>query len=311
MAFVLVIVAGNPATPLTPGHLAEVERFLDEQALRFASRLGWLHIHKAAQMVLGDKPSLEQMQGLRALLSPDQIDVFVTPHEHRRKKLLIADMDATIVTTETLDELAECAGIKDKISAITERAMRGELDFREALYERVGMLKDLPLIALQQTLNATELSPGAETLLNVMRHAGATCVLVSGGFTFFTSAVAARAGFNFNHGNTLGIKDDKLTGTVEGAILDKQAKLNFLEEYRTKMGIEVTETVALGDGANDLPMLLNAGLGIGYHPKPLLLETLENCIIHTDLTSALYIQGYTEQDIAHARDCHASHAGSA
>lgn len=311
MAFVLVIVAGNPATPLTLGHLAEVERYLDEQALRFAARLGWLHIHKAAQMVLGDKPSPDQLTQLRALLGPDQIDIFITPHEHRRKKLLVADMDATIVTTETLDELATFAGLKDKISAITERAMKGELDFAQALHERVGMLKDLPLSALQQTLDATEFSPGAETLLTVMRHSGATCVLVSGGFTFFTNAVAARAGFNFNHGNTLGIQGDKLSGQVEGSILDKHAKLRFLQDYTAKMNLNPAETIALGDGANDLPMLENAGLGLGYHPKPLLLEKLDNCIVHTDLTSALYIQGYTEQDIGHALEYGHSHSGTA
>lgn len=309
MSFVLVFVAGNPDLPLTPGHLAEVERFLDDASLRFSTKPSWLHIHKAAEIGLGDKPNPEQLAVLKALLDPAQIDVFVTSSEHRRKNLLIADMDATIVTTETLDELAEFAGLKDKISAITARAMAGELDFAEALHARVAMLKDLPVSALQATLDATVYSPGAETLIRVMRHAGATCVLVSGGFTFFTKAVAHHVGFNFNHGNSLGMSDGKLTGEVTGAILDKHAKLRFLQDYSEKMGLEPAQTLAVGDGANDLPMLEAAGLGLGYQPKPLLLERLENCIVHTELTSALYIQGYTWQEIESALHSDTSPAG--
>lgn len=309
MSFVLVFVAGNPGTPLTPGHLAEAERFFDDASLRFSGKAGWLHIHKAAQIALDDKPDPAQFSALKQLFAADQIDVFITPLENRRKKLLIADMDATIVTTETLDELAGFAGLKDKISAITARAMAGELNFTAAIRERVAMLKDLPLSALQKTLDATEYSPGAQTLVRTMRHAGATCVLVSGGFTFFTNAVAHQAGFHYSHGNTLGIAGDRLTGKVEGSILDKHAKLRFLNEYQDRMELEAAQTMAVGDGANDLPMLEAAGIGIGYQPKPLLLERLENCIIHTELTSALYIQGYTWPEIEHALSCESHPAG--
>lgn len=309
MAFVLVFVAGAPERPLTAGHLAEIERFLDDASLRFSTRPVWLRPHQAAEIRVDDKPLPSQLAGLRTLLEPDRIDVFVTTVENRRKKLLVADMDATIVTTETLDELAAYAGLKEEISAITTRAMKGELDFQEALKARVAMLKDLPLRALQDTLDATVYSSGAEALVKVMRHAGATCVLVSGGFTFFTSAVAGQIGFHFHHGNTLGTDGEKLTGSVEGAILDKHAKLNFLQDYSEKMGLDPVQTMAIGDGANDLPMLEAAGLGLGYHPKPLLLENLENCIIHTELTSALYIQGYTWQEIEHALHCDLAPAG--
>lgn len=307
MSFALVIVSGNPENPLNAGHLAELERFLDENTIRFSSQPTWLHIHKAAQMWIGDKPLPEQWAALRAKFAQDEIDVFVTHLEDRRKKLLLADMDATIVTTETLDELAAKAGIGEKIAAITARAMRGELDFRQALNERVGMLKDLPVSTLQETLEETVMSDGAAELVATMSHYGATCVLVSGGFTYFTGAVAAQLGFHHSHGNTFDIHENKLTGQVIPPILDKDAKLRFLIEYRDRMGLSVAETMAMGDGANDLPMLEEAGLGLGYHPKPLLLERLDNCIVHTQLTSALYIQGYSGQEIAHALSCPHTH----
>jgi phosphoserine phosphatase len=297
MSFVLIFVAGNQSKPLNPGHLAEVEHFLDEKSIRFSLRPRWLHIHKAADLKIDDKPTPDQLVALRALLDSEEIDIFITPSEARRKYLLVADMDATIVSGETLDELAAFAGLKHQISTITARAMRGELDFKAALCERVAMLKDLPVSTLQDTLNHLTLSPGAETLVKVMRNNGATCVLVSGGFTFFTGAISARAGFHFHHGNKLKVEDGHLTGDVIPPILDKDAKLNFLMSYREKMVLPREETIAIGDGANDLPMLENAGLGLGYQPKPLLLDALENSIIHSDLVSALYIQGYTWQEI--------------
>lgn len=297
MSFVLVFVAGNPSKPLNPGHLAKVEHFLDEKSIRFSLQPRWLHIHKAADLKLDDKPTPDQLRELKALLAEEDIDIFITPTEARRKFLLVADMDATILVGETLDEIGEFAGLKDRISAITDRAMRGELDFAAALRERVAMLKDLPAGILQETLDRMEFSPGAETLVKVMRHNGATCVLVSGGFTFFTGAVSARAGFHFHHGNKLKVEDGRLSGDVATPILDKDSKLNFLNSYRDKMDLPKEETMAIGDGANDLPMLRNAGLGLGYRPKPLLLDNLENCIVHSDLVSALYIQGYTWQEI--------------
>ena len=297
MSFILVFVAGNPAKPLNPGHLAEIERFLDEQVVRFAPNPRWLHIHKAADIAVDDKLLPAQLSALKDMLAGAEIDVFITSAESRRKRLLIADMDATIVTSETLDELAAAVGLKHEIASITARAMRGELDFHTALKERVGMLKGLSINALHETLSETEFSPGAETLVKVMSAHGATCVLASGGFTFFTRAIAAKAGFQFHHGNTLGIEGDQLTGEVIPPILDKDAKLSFLTQYRNRMGLDILDTMALGDGANDLPMLENAGLGLGFRPKPVVLQSIENCIVHSDLTSALYIQGYTWQEI--------------
>jgi phosphoserine phosphatase len=203
-------------------------------------------------------------------------------------------MDSTIVAGETLDELASHAGIRDKIAPITARAMRGELDFESALRERVSLLEGMDAAALEKTSARIKLNPGAGIFVQFMRSKGAKCILVSGGFTYFTDAFAKYAGFDDHHGNMLQIKDGKLTGQLEGEILDKNKKLSLLETYRQSLNLKIDETMAIGDGANDLPMLQKSGLGIGYKPKPLLLEALPNCIIHGDLTAALYAQGFGE-----------------
>lgn len=200
-------------------------------------------------------------------------------------------MDSTIIAEETLDELAAFAGIKDKIAAITTRAMNGELDFEAALRERVALLKGLPETALQETLDKMVVNPGAQTFIQTMRDSGATCVLVSGGFTFFTSRVANAVGFHSNHGNTLEIENGVLKGTVGLPILDKFAKLSFLKDYAGKLGIGLDETLTIGDGANDLPMLKAAGLGIGYYPKKAVADEVNSVIQFGDFTAALYAQG--------------------
>ncbi len=240
----------------------------------------------------------EILTDIRARADLLKIDMFVVPSANRRKKLLLADMDATIVTGETLDDLAELAGIGEEISAITARAMRGELDFEEALRARVGKLAGFPESLLHEAYNQMTLSGGARTLVRTMANFGAQCVLVSGGFTFFTSRVAERCGFDAHHGNELGVSFDKLSGEVIPPILDKGAKLSYLYKYCSLLGIDVAEAVTVGDGANDLPMLQAAGLGVGYHPKPAVRAGVQNSIIHSDLVSLLYMQGYTSQEIA-------------
>jgi phosphoserine phosphatase len=247
-------------------------------------------------MVINHRPARTELEWLWDLCGRERYDVFITPEHRRRKKLLIADMDATIVTGETLDELAEHASLKGEISTITARAMRGELDFKDALRERVKLLKDLEKQALEATLSRTKLSNGARVFVRTMANAGALCVLVSGGFTFFTGAVAAQAGFHLHHGNLLGMRDDRLTGLVMEPILDKGAKLGLLNHYREKLNIPYDDIVAIGDGANDLPMLQAAGLGIGYHPKPLVKDAIDNCVIWGDMTAALYAQGFRQDD---------------
>jgi len=290
MDFTLTLVASD--TPLKVGHLSTIEHFAEDNGIMITDEPQWLKEHKAADIPLAQCVTLEQMQDLRALMEPNKIDVFCTHTHNRRKHLLMADMDSTIVTSETLDELAAEAGLKDQISAITTKAMRGELDFEGALRKRVSLLEGLSTDALKRTLDDTEISKGAEQLVKTMRDNGAFCALVSGGFTYFTGAIAAKLGFTTHHGNTLNIEKDRLKGTVGQPILGKEAKLNYLKLYCEELELELEETAAIGDGANDLPMLQAAGLGVGYHPKPLLAETLLNCIIHGDLTAMLFIQGY-------------------
>jgi phosphoserine phosphatase len=294
-AYVLVFVSGKKEIPLTEQILSPFRTELP------AHTLNWLHADKAAELHLSTEISSAIFTAIKNAADKNSIDVFLIPAEHRRKKLLLADMDATIVEGETLDDLAAFAGLKDKIAAITARAMRGELDFRQALDQRVQMLEGLSVRALEQTLSAMKINAGAIDTVRVMRKHGAECYLVSGGFTYFTGAIAKACGFNGHHGNVLEIAGDHLTAHLTGKvippILDKDAKLAFLREYTAKCGISAIETMAVGDGANDIPMLLGAGTGVGYHPKPLVKEQIPNVIIHTDLTSLLYIQGYNDQDM--------------
>jgi len=221
------------------------------------------------------------------------VDVCVQPAAARRKRLLVADMDSTIINVECLDELADFAGLKAQISAITERAMRGELAFEGALRERVGMLKGLATEALQQAYDErVRLNPGARTLVRTMAANGARCVLVSGGFTFFTGRVAAAAGFHANRANTLIEADGRLSGLVGEPILGREAKLAALLEEAKALGLPLAKTLAVGDGANDLAMIEAAGLGVAYRAKPIVAAQADAKIDHADLTALLYFQGY-------------------
>lgn len=292
MSFYLVFTAAD----IRPSHLAKIEGFLDKHVIRFSTRPRWLNPHKAAEIRVDDKPLPAQWKALKELLAPDRIDVFVTPAQNRRKRMMIADMDATIVTTETLDELAEHAGLKEQISAITKRAMAGEINFESALNERVGMLKDLRHDVLQKTLDETQLSKGADTLVKVMAANDATCILVSGGFTFFTKVVAQRAGFHFHHGNILHIENDVLTGRVTPPILGKEAKLAYLLDYAEKKSLTAKDVFAIGDGANDLPMLAIAGLGVAFRAKPLVKQSAKQAISTLGLDGVLYLLGLRDRD---------------
>lgn len=290
MSHVLTLVAATEN--LSIAHLEKLETFVESNGIGITGKPVWLDPHIAADLPVENAVTMEQMKALRAFFNDDKVDILCMKTETRKKRLLLADMDSTIVTTETLDELAGKAGIKDKIAAITARAMNGELDFRAALRERVGLLKGLPLSALQETLDETVLCDGAECLVRTMREDGAVCVLVSGGFTFFTGAIAGKAGFHHHHGNSLDDDGAVLLGTVGGDILDKDSKLSYLKSYTQELGLDLNQSLAVGDGANDLPMLAAAGLGIGYRPKPVLAETLLNILQFADLRGVLYAQGY-------------------
>ncbi len=227
-----------------------------------------------------------------AALAGQPVDAIAQVAATRRKSLLLADMDSTIVTTETLDELAAEAGLKERIAAITARAMNGELDFKAALRERVGMLKGLPEAALARTWETTELMPGARALVATMRAAGAHAALVSGGFTFFTGRVAALVGFHEHHANTLIITEGRLEGTVGEPILDKDSKLATLKRLSQGLGLPMERTLTVGDGANDLPMLQAAGLGIAFRAKPAVQAQAHARVNHGDLTALLFAQGF-------------------
>ena len=242
----------------------------------------------------------EEMQAeCEAIFADLKVDWCWQPAEGRRKRLLVADMDSTIINVECLDELADFAGKKDEVAAITERAMRGELEFEGALRERVAMLKGLGLSALQQCYDErVRLNPGAETLVKTMAANGARCVLVSGGFTFFTQRVAKAAGFHTQRANTLIQEGEALAGTVGEPILGREAKLAALKQEAAALGVPLSETLAIGDGANDLAMIEAAGLGLAYRAKPVVAARAHARIDHCDLTAALYFQGYRAEAFA-------------
>jgi phosphoserine phosphatase len=243
----------------------------------------------------------DDLSAVRAALGPaldgQAVDWCVQPLEGRKKRLLIADMDSTIINVECLDELADFAGLKAEISAITERAMRGELPFEGALRERVAMLKGLPISALEETYDQrVRLNPGARTLVRTMAADGARCVLVSGGFNFFTVRVAAEAGFQADRANWLKSEKGELTGEVGEPILGREAKLAALREEAAVHGLALSQTIAIGDGANDLAMIEAAGLGVAYRAKPIVAAQAHARIDHCDLTALLYFQGYQVDD---------------
>lgn len=249
---------------------------------------------------VADAASAKALRGQIAILAANSpIDVCVVPAAHRRKKLLVADMDSTIIEQECIDEMADTLGLKPQIAAITERAMRGELKFEDALRARLGLLAGITETQLSEVYEKRlTLMPGGKVLVATMRANGAHTALVSGGFTFFTSRIAARVGFQDNQANTLEVVDGRLTGHVVGPILGKEAKLAALQAYARQNGIDIAETLAVGDGANDLEMIRAAGLGVAYRAKPIVAAEADAGITHGDLTALLYLQGYRREEFA-------------
>ncbi len=283
MSHIVTLVASLQAGSLTTA-LAGIAREYCE-----GRHLTWLAEGEACEFTVKKIPDIAR---LKMALGDKPIDVLVSRYRGRRKAVLVADMDSTIVTSETLDEIAAQAGIKDRIAEITKRSMNGEIDFATALRERVAMLKGLDISALERTWAATQFSPGARMLVATMRSFGATTALVSGGFTFFTERVAAELGFDLHRANTLLDDGSSLTGEVGEPILDRDTKLATLKELAEKRGVQLAATLAVGDGANDLAMLKEAGLGVAYHAKPIVASEVTNQIEHTDLRSLLFAQGY-------------------
>jgi len=289
MGQILILVASDKNSPLLQDHLDGVSRQLQWHT----SPWKWLGEGKAAELQFNLPSESWSRTAIEKSLEGDRIDCFVIDDDGcRQKKLLISDMDNTMVVGETLDDLAAACNLKDKIAAITERAMAGEIDFQAALRTRVKMLRGLSTEALDQTAREIQYMPGAETLVRVMRENGAFCVLVSGGFTCFTEPVAHYLGFHGHHGNTLQLKDGALSGVVEEPIIDHNTKLEILQKYARSNGIAESGCLAVGDGANDLAMISAAGLGVGYHPKEFLKKRAKNSVVYGDLTALLYLQGY-------------------
>ena len=259
----------------------------------------WLDDHVACD-ILFDGTELDRAELEDALDNtfPDApIDIALQVAATRRKKLLLADMDSTMIEQECLDELADFAGLKDKIAGITERAMAGELSFEPALRERVGLLKGLSESALQATYDERiTFTPGGRELIMTMRANGGHTCLVSGGFTFFTNRVAGVLGFDENHGNILLAEGGKLTGRVRDPILGKEAKLDTLLRLMKDNCLAQADTMAVGDGANDAEMIEAAGMGIAFHPHKILADAADVRIRHGDLTALLYMQGICRKD---------------
>jgi phosphoserine phosphatase len=260
--------------------------------------IDWLAPSRALDIAFAGDPDAVRAS-LRQTVQDDWLlDLNIVPSENRRKRLLVADMDSTIISCECIDELADMAGLKPQVAAVTERAMRGELDFPAALRERVALLKGLPLEALARVYaERVRLNPGARALTATMRAHGAHTLLVSGGFTYFTTRVSEDSGFEEQQGNRL-LDDGKLlTGKVAEPILGREAKLRALEEGVVRFGLALSDTLAVGDGANDLDMIKRAGLGVAYHAKPVVAAAAGSSVARGDLYALLYLQGYRSSEI--------------
>ena len=283
----IVTLLTNPATPVLDRTTVE--------SLRNAWGGGdahWLEPGVAAEFGVETIPAnrWEVWQSLQAL----HIDLAVLPAKGRKKRLLIADMDSTMIQQECIDELAYVAGVGAHVVDITARAMNGELDFEDALRERVGLLRGLPEAVIATVIrDRITLMPGGPELVATMRANGAYAALVSGGFTAFTAQVAATLGFDENRANLLLVQDGKLTGQVAEPILGRAAKVQALEEISARLGISAQDAIAVGDGANDLGMLGLAGAGVALHAKPVVAAQCDIRVNHGDLTALLFLQGYS------------------
>jgi len=284
----------NPVAPSLDSTVVEAARAI----LPGAGAAQWLFEGVAADIPFSNPDDRGAVvKRLREALGDLPVDVVVQPEIGRRKRLFLADMDSTMIGQECIDELADLVGVKARVAAITERAMRGEIEFAPALRERVALLKGLPSSVVDDVLQKRiTLTPGARELVQTMRAHGAYTCLVSGGFTVFTGPVAAMIGFQENRANTLLAEDGKFTGKVAEPILGREAKFDTLVELTESFELDDIDTIAAGDGANDIPMIQAAGLGVAYHAKPAVAAAATARIDHGDLTALLYAQGYKRSE---------------
>lgn len=286
---VLCLIA-NPAEP------ALSQTLVDAVHRQTHGEINWLAQGIACEII--SPRAADPVETARDVLGPQPVDVALVPLANRRKRLLLADMDSTMIEQECIDELADALGLKPQVAEITERAMRGELDFEAALDTRVALLKGLELKVIEAIRRERiTLAPGGRALVQTMKAFGAYTSLVSGGFTLFADYFAERIGFDEAVANVLLFDDsDRLTGTVDKPIVDKHTKRDRLMALSAEKGLAIAQTMAVGDGANDLDMLQAAGLGVAIHAKPVVAEQASVRIDHGDLTALLYLQGYGEDD---------------
>src|SRR5690242_9662715 len=290
-----LIAAPNAAVEAAVAAVAEALAPLGARALGRE----WLAPGIACDLHFSDLDPDQAEAAARTALGPDfaAIDVVAQPIAGRRKRLLVADLESTIIDNEMLDELADCVGLRPQIAEITRRAMNDEIDFAQALRERVALLKGLPERALDDAAARIRLVPGARALVATMRAHGAYAVLVSGGFTRYTSRIRAALGFDRDIGNEIIVENGRLTGTVREPVLAREAKLEALKSIAAERSLALFATLAVGDGANDMAMIDAAGLGVAFHAKPALAARARHRIDHGDLTALLYAQGYRASEI--------------
>ena len=284
----------NPADPALDSTVVDGARAI----LPSPGPAQWLFDEVAVDIPFEGSEDIRAVEArLREARGDLPIDIVVQPRAIRRKKLLLADMDSTMIGQECIDELADFAGLKAHVAGITERAMRGEIEFEPALRERVALLKGMPISVIDEVLKTRiKPTPGGRELVMTMRAHGAYTCLISGGFTVFTGAVAAMLGFQENRANRLKVEDGKLTGEVEQPILGRAAKLATLIELTESFDLDDIDTLAIGDGANDLGMIQHAGFGVAYRAKPTVAAAAAARIDHGDLTALLYAQGYRRDE---------------
>ncbi|MEP9353804.1 phosphoserine phosphatase SerB [Xanthobacter sp. KR7-65] len=295
MAYVATLISNPSAPALTSEAIHDARAVLPgaQDPVVLAAEIA-VDIHFAPELG-ADARALAD--AVRAALGSAPIDVVVQLETGRRKRLFLADMDSTMIGQECIDELADLVGVKAHVAAITERAMRGEIDFEPALRERVALLRGLPAGVVADVLrDRISLTPGGPELVGTMKANGAYAALVSGGFTLFTGEIANRIGFDEHRANTLLIEDERFVGAVAEPILGRDAKLAALVELRDGLHLAPSETMAVGDGANDLAMLQEAGLGVAFHAKPAVAAAAHARVDHGDLTALLYMQGYSRDE---------------